>query len=58
MHSTLPTIDFGPFLDGSVEGRQHTISEIDSALRTVGAFDLRNYGIERTKIDELFNWVS
>jgi isopenicillin N synthase-like dioxygenase len=58
MHSTLPTVDFGPFLDGSVEGRQRTISEIDSALQTVGAFYLRNHAIERAKIDTWFNWVS
>ena len=57
MPSILPTIDFGLFLEGSVEGRRVTIAEIDKALQTVGAFYLRNYGIERAKIDTLFKWV-
>jgi len=56
MHSTLPIIDFSPVLHGSLEGRERTISEIDNALRTVGAFHLRNYDIERAKIDKWFEW--
>ncbi|KAF2752573.1 oxidoreductase [Pseudovirgaria hyperparasitica] len=56
MHSALPIIDFSPILFGSLESRQCTISEIDNALRTVGAFYLRNYGIERAKIDMWFEW--
>lgn len=57
MHSTLPIIDFSPVLHGSLEGRERTISEIDDALRTVGAFHLRNYDIERAKVDKWFEWV-
>ena len=58
MHSGLPIIDFGAFLDRSIEDHQRTISEIDNALRTAGAFYLRNFNIDRAKIDAWFNWVS
>jgi isopenicillin N synthase-like dioxygenase len=58
MYSTLPTIDFSRFLDGSPEDRREIVSEIDGSLKTVGAFYLRNYGIDRAKTDAWFDWVS
>jgi isopenicillin N synthase-like dioxygenase len=57
MYSTIPHINFSRFLNGSIQDRQQTVSEINNALRTVGFFYLLNHGIDQDKIDEYFEWV-
>ncbi|KAF1813539.1 flavonol synthase/flavanone 3-hydroxylase [Eremomyces bilateralis CBS 781.70] len=54
--STVPIIDFGPFLTGSIGDRKRTASEVDEALRTIGCFNLRNHGIPQSQVDECFSW--
>ena len=51
MHPTVPSIDFKPFLRGSVGGRQRIASEIDETLSSVGFVQLHNHGIEQHKVD-------
>ena len=58
MSSTIPFIDFDPFLRGSAGDRQRTASAIDEALSSVGFLRLRNHGIEQRKVDACFQWVS
>lgn len=50
MHPTVPSIDFKPFLRGSVGGRQRIAYEIDEALSSVGFVKLHNHGIEQYKV--------
>ncbi|PVH90946.1 Clavaminate synthase-like protein [Periconia macrospinosa] len=56
MYSNIPTIDFSRFLDGSIEDRQQTVSEVDNALKTIGFLHLDNHGIEQEKVDTFFEW--
>ncbi|KAF2101385.1 Clavaminate synthase-like protein [Rhizodiscina lignyota] len=56
MGSTIPTIDFRPFINGSLQERQQIATNVDDALRTVGFFRLYNHGIGQGKIEQCFNW--
>ena len=57
MNSTVPSIDFKPFLCGSSSDRREIASEIDEALGSVGFIQLCNHGIEQHKVDACFQWV-
>ena len=54
----IPVIDFGPFLVGCDEDRLRIATEFDRALRSVGFIYLCNHGIDQTKINTCFEWVS
>lgn len=53
----LPVIDFSTVKNGTIKDRREVALKIDDALRSAGAFYLRNFDIPRTRIDECFEMV-
>lgn len=56
--SSIPLVDFQPFLTGDILDRQRVASEVDEALSSAGFLYLSNHGIAQSKVDESFDWVS
>ncbi|WP_175597335.1 isopenicillin N synthase family dioxygenase [Peristeroidobacter soli] len=50
----IPTIDFGPYLDGSPGGREAVAAKLREVTMTVGFFYLKNHGIPQDVIDNVF----
>ena len=55
---SIPLIDLDQFLNGSIEDRKDVVSKMDAAFRSVGFIYLSNHGIDESRIDECFLWVS
>jgi isopenicillin N synthase-like dioxygenase len=53
--SSVKTIDFGQFLDGS--DRQGVANAILDSFKSIGFIYLVNHGLEKVKIDSMFEWV-
>ena len=53
----VPVVDFGQFLNGSVEQKKSTAAAIDSAFQNVGFVYLQNHGVPQERVDECFKWV-
>ncbi|CAF2124591.1 unnamed protein product [Rotaria magnacalcarata] len=49
----IPVIDFGPFLNGSIEDKKQVAAEIGRACRNVGFFYLKNHGIPQELFDRV-----
>jgi isopenicillin N synthase-like dioxygenase len=56
--SEIPVVDFGQFISSSDSGRRDVAAEVDRALSSSGLMYLHNHGIEQSKVDECFAWVS
>ena len=54
----IPVIDFQPFLTGNTLYKKSVASAIDTALNSIGFIYISNHGIDQSKVDECFNWVS
>ncbi|HEY9906414.1 MAG TPA: 2-oxoglutarate and iron-dependent oxygenase domain-containing protein [Thermosynechococcaceae cyanobacterium] len=52
--STVPLIDFAPFVEGDRAARQQVAAEIYAACQEVGFMYLRNSGISEDLVDRLF----
>jgi non-haem dioxygenase in morphine synthesis N-terminal len=55
--SSVPIVDFRPFLHGSREDRKAVAAQIDAAFQTFGFLYLTNHGIPQENVDECFEWV-
>src|SRR5436305_2922034 len=55
--TSIPLVDFHPFLQGSHLDQKTVATQIDHAFRTVGFVYLFNHGIPQEKVDECFQWV-
>ncbi|CAF1467502.1 unnamed protein product, partial [Didymodactylos carnosus] len=53
----IPVIDFGPFINGTLEEKTQVAEEIGSACRQVGFFYLKNYGIPPEVTENAFDQV-
>ncbi|CAF1188291.1 unnamed protein product [Adineta steineri] len=53
----IPVIDFGPFLNGTLEEKTQVAEEIGDACRHVGFFYLKNYGIAPEVTQDALNQV-
>jgi isopenicillin N synthase-like dioxygenase len=56
--SSLPSVDFAEFGDGSSEGAHAVGRRLFEAFRDVGFVYLTNTGIPQEKVDGMFGWVS
>jgi isopenicillin N synthase-like dioxygenase len=56
--STVPIIDFAPFLNGDAAEKAQVAEELDEAFRNVGFVYLRNHGVEMERVERCFGWVS
>ncbi|WP_129782430.1 isopenicillin N synthase family dioxygenase [Peristeroidobacter soli] len=50
----IPTLDFGPYLDGRPGGREAVAAHLREITMTVGFFYLKNHGIPQSLIDAVF----
>lgn len=53
--SSVETVDFGPFLDGS--NKQGVANAILDSFKSIGFVYLVNHGLDETKISSMFEWV-
>jgi len=53
--SSVKTIDFGPFLDGS--DRQGVANAILDSFKSIGFIYLVNHGLDKVKVTSMFEWV-
>ncbi|GIR31344.1 MAG: hypothetical protein CM15mP45_06400 [Deltaproteobacteria bacterium] len=55
MSSSIPQIDFSPFLEGHEAGKKQVASQIGKACREIGFFTLTDHGVSLELINELFH---
>jgi isopenicillin N synthase-like dioxygenase len=54
---TVPIVDFGRFLNGSLQEREEAAAAVDAAFQNVGFVYLHNHGVPQERVDECFDWV-
>lgn len=54
--STIPLVDFSPFVNGGKEEQERAAQQIDNAFRDVGFVYLENHGVPKEKVEECFAW--
>ena len=55
MRSTIPQIDFSPFLEGGETGKKQVASQIGKACRKIGFFTLTDHGVSLKLIQRVFD---
>lgn len=55
--SEIPVIDFGPFLNGSIEDQKRVADEISHACRNIGVYYLKNHSISQDLLNRTFDEV-
>ena len=55
MSSSIPQIDFSPFLEGREEGKKQVASQIGMACREIGFFTLNDHGVSLELIQRVFD---
>lgn len=53
-YAQIPVIDFGPFLNGSLEDQKRVADEISHACHTVGVYYLKNHAVPQDLLDRAF----
>jgi isopenicillin N synthase-like dioxygenase len=53
----IPVVDFGPFINGTLEEKTQVAEEIGNACRHIGFFYLKNHGIAPDLIKDAFDQV-
>lgn len=53
----IPIVDFGKFLNGGKDEKEHVAREIDRAFREVGFVYLNGHGVENEMVERCFEWV-
>lgn len=51
----IPIIDFNPFINGDTVAKEAVATQISLAIHEVGCFYLKNYGISKTLITQVFS---
>jgi len=51
----VPTIDLGPYFEGSPEGKQQVAESVDQACRDIGFLVITNHGIPRELVERVYN---
>lgn len=54
----IPTLNFALYTEGTPSERKELCSQLVDSFRRWGFVQLENYGIQETKIQELFELVS
>ena len=55
MSSSIPQIDFSPFLEGRETGKKQVASQIGKACREIGFFTLTDHGVSLELIQRVFD---
>jgi len=55
MSSSIPQIDFSPFLEGHEAGKKQVASQIGKACREIGFFTLTDHGVSLELIQRVFD---
>lgn len=56
--TTIPTIDIGPYLEGTPEGREQVAAQIRKAGEEIGFFLIKGHGVDQSLIDQTYETAS
>lgn len=51
----VPTIDLGPYFEGTAEGKQQVAEAVDRACQDIGFLVITNHGVPQALMDRIYN---
>lgn len=56
--TSIPVIDLAPFLEGTPEGRQKVVTEVNKACEEIGFFLVKGHGVAQETIDQTYDMAA